>query len=337
MAQSSRPQAGNVNTNPTYVDAGPYTADQWATLFRVLFTGDQQATQGVLKDVWNELEPTHPAGLSVSINTGVGVCNGHVFFNDTSAVSITVDGGAARGDALCMVENNTNAALAPGAVYNTVGGANIPPYSTRLAVVKNEAANFTQTNNLYMVKLATFTTGAANITGFTDARDYCVFSTYTASRTRRFFVPPMAGYNSTSSTDITPARFTAGQYAGIILPDNASATAYGTFCTPSDYSSGMTVTAVVSTLWFAGNAYVANTCYYGECTQSRATHSDTTGASAEAVNVTNFYCIKELSLTTPSTGDIVGCRFNRNATSGSDTLTDDLQFFGWIVEYTADS
>ena len=28
MAQNSLPQSGNVITNPTYVDAGPYTADQ---------------------------------------------------------------------------------------------------------------------------------------------------------------------------------------------------------------------------------------------------------------------------------------------------------------------
>jgi len=179
MAEYSLPQAGNSNINPAYVDAGPYLSDEWARLFRVLFTGDAQASQGVLKGVWNELAVTHPAALNLSIATGVGICNGHVYFNDTSAVSITVTGGVNRSDALCMVENNTNAALpvGPATNYNTVGDVNIPPYSARLAVVKNIGANFVQTTALYMVQLATFTTGAANITNLTDARNYCEFAT----------------------------------------------------------------------------------------------------------------------------------------------------------------
>lgn len=179
MVQRSRPQAGNMTLNPTYVDAGPYAADRWATLFRVLFTGDQQATQGVLKTVWDELEPTHPiANREVRIGTGVGVCNGHNFFNDTNAVTIGVDAGVARSDTLVMLENNTNAAIAAGPAtnYNTVGpDTAIPPYSCRLAVVKGVA--ITQTTALFMTPLATFTTGAVTFTNFTDARTYCAFST----------------------------------------------------------------------------------------------------------------------------------------------------------------
>lgn len=178
MAQSSRPQAGNITTDPTYVDSGPYAADRWATLFRVLFTGDQQGAQGVLRGVWNELAPTNPSGRTIRVDTGVGVCNGHAFFNDTSAITIGVDAGVARNDTLVMLENNTNAAISAGAVtnYNTDGpDTAIPPYSCRLAVVKGVA--ITQTTALYMTPLATFTTGAANITNLTDTRTYCAFST----------------------------------------------------------------------------------------------------------------------------------------------------------------
>lgn len=342
MAQSSRPQAGNVNTNPTYVDAGPYTADQWATLFRVLFTGDQQATQGVLKDVWNELEPTHPAGLNVSINTGVGICNGHVFFNDTSAVSITVSGGANRNDALCMVENNTNAALAPGAVYNTVGGANIPPYSCRLAVVKNEGANFTQTNNLYMVKLATFTTGAANITGFTDARTYCGFSSEITpamieDRTRRYFVPVMAGYNITDAASITVSGAGLGNIApGVELPDSKRAAAMSWFNIRDDYSSDLSVSAVVFT--GTGNIYVeSHWLYAAACSEPYFTHSTSVGPMATAITSGNNNCIAAVTLATGSAGDIVLVRLIRNAANVLDTVGASAWVSGFLVSYTADS
>ena len=111
MAERSLPQAGDRGTTPAYVDAGPYSGNQWATLFRILFTGDQQATQGVFKGVWNELAPTNPAGRNISIATGAGMCNGHAYMNDTSAVTIGVNAGAARNDTLVILENNTNACL----------------------------------------------------------------------------------------------------------------------------------------------------------------------------------------------------------------------------------
>ena len=177
MAQSSLPQAGNRNLNVTYVDAGPYTGDQWSDLFRILFTGDQHATQGVLRGMNNELAATNPAGLQIVTATGAGVADGHVFIN-TAIVTIVVDGGANRSDALCIVENNTNVAIPAGAAtnYNTEGDVSIPPYSARLAVVKNVGANFSQTNVLYMVRLATFVTGVASISNLVDVRDFCAFA-----------------------------------------------------------------------------------------------------------------------------------------------------------------
>ena len=155
MAQSSRPQPGNINSSATYVDSGPYSGNQWASLFRVLFTGDQEATQGVLKGVWNELVTTHPvANLNLQIDMGSGICNGH-WYQNTTAVTITVSapGGGSRSDTLVLLENNTNAPLTagPGNAYDTVGNASIPPYSVRLAVVKG--VGITQNLALWMVPL----------------------------------------------------------------------------------------------------------------------------------------------------------------------------------------
>ena len=77
MAQSSRPQPGNINSSATYVDSGPYSGNQWASLFRVLFTGDQEATQGVLHLQWtlvSEYDRCHDYGQC----TGRGFALRHI-------------------------------------------------------------------------------------------------------------------------------------------------------------------------------------------------------------------------------------------------------------------
>jgi hypothetical protein len=182
MAQSSRPQAGNILANPTYVDSGPYTEAQWGSqLFRKVFTTDQQATQGPLLGVDNELAVTFGVGThNVYVASGAGFCNGH-FFENTASVAITVNApaGGTRQDYVCMVENNANAGLPAGLAtnYNTEGNATIPPYSCRLAVVKNGPANFSQTANLYMVRLATLNTQVGYIGSITDVRVFCQYAT----------------------------------------------------------------------------------------------------------------------------------------------------------------
>jgi hypothetical protein len=265
MAQSSRPQAGNVTANPTYVDSGPYTETQWgAQLFRKLFTTDEHATQGVLLGVDNGLACTFGTGThNVYVNTGAGMCNGH-FFENTASVTIAVEapGGGSRTDYVCMVENNTGGALSAGnlpIIYNTEGGASIPPYSCRLAVVKNCPANYTQNNALWMTRLATLNTQAGYIGGITDNRVYCQYATdlqdgvvetekiadsavttlkidddavtpaKIPDRARSFFVQSTLGYNETDGTSIIPdSRY------GLILPNNKVSRAWGHFSVPQD-------------------------------------------------------------------------------------------------------
>lgn len=334
MAQRSRPQAGNRTTNPLYVDSGPYAGDRWATLFRVLFTGDQQATQGVLKGVWNELEPLHPiANREVVIDTGVGICNGHVFFNDTNAVTIGVDAGVARADTLVMLENNTNAAIAAGAAtnYNTEGpDTAIPPYSCRLAVVKGVA--ITQTTALYMTPLATFTTGALTFTNFTDTRTFCRFSTEVGpemieDRTRRFFVQASRDTDATTNLPNTP---------GVALPDGSTAYAYGVGCVPDDYVSTMTAQVVLTSL-SSGNVYGRNGCGYGGCGEGYSEHGAATAYAAEAILAWANNCNYDISLNLATAGDILGFRFERVGGFGSDTVNDTVYVRGWLVSYTADS
>lgn len=363
MAQSSRPQAGNVNTFPTYVDAGPYTADQWARMYRKLLTTDQHTTQGPLLGVNNELAVTFGVGtLNVYVNTGAGICNGHFLENTASVtIAVTPPAGGARTDYVCMVENNSNAAIAPGATYNTEGGASIPPYSCRLAVVRNGPVNFTQTNLLYMVRLATINTQAAYIGSITDNRVFCQFATdlqdnvvtttkilnlavTTAKinddavipskipdRTRTFLVQSTLGYNTTDGTSITPTSHNT-----LLLPHNKVACAWAHFAIPQDYASGMTVQAVVYNT-APGNVYVLNSAAYGQCGEVWTTHSDDSTWSVVAlVPLFGRHCIASISMTNATAGDLVDVTLSRGGLSSSDT-GGNLAVLGWLVTYTADS
>lgn len=326
MAQSSRPQPGDKTVTAAYVDAGPYTADEWADLFRILFTTDQQATQGVLRGVDNELAPTNPATRTVNVATGAGFVNGHLLIND-AVVAIGVDAGAARNDALVMLENNSNAAIGAGVAtnYNTEGNVDIPPYSARLAVVKNVGANFSQTNTLYMVQLATFTTGAGALTNFTDVRGFCQFA-IGGPETRSFLVQPHPLDASTQ-----PA---AG--GGLVMPDAVESFAHGHFAVPSDFASSMTVQAVVVTAGgVSGNLYGQIRFYYGACGELNNTHLDDSGAlSTVAMVAVTITCGYSTTLTNAAVGDIVDCQFTRSAANVLDTVNDIVYFKGWLVTYT---
>jgi hypothetical protein len=339
MAQRSLPQAGDETLNPTYVDAGPYAGDEWAELFRRLFTTDQQATQGVFRNVDNELIPANPATRTVTIGTGMGIVNGHVLINDAS-VSIGVDAGAARDDSLVMLENNTNTAISAGAAtnYNTEGNVDIPPYSARLAVVKDDAANFSQTNTLWMTRLATFTTGAGALTSFTDVRDYCEFASEVVAamipnRTRYVFMPATYGYNTTAGSDLSRSL---GAFGGWDMPDGDTATIIGHFSVPADYASGLSVEAVVIPEG-SGNLSCQMFADYGQCGEQYNIHSDATGSSVEAVVSTDWYCVQSLALANEAIADMVYIQFTRYGGAAADTVGADVNGIGFLVTYTADS
>ncbi len=337
MAQRSLPQAGDETATPAYVDAGPYTADEWAEYFRIVFTTDQQATQGVLRGYLNELEPTSAATRTCYVNTGAGIVNGHMLINDAS-VTIAVDAGVARSDSLVMLENNSNAALSAGAAfnYNTEGNADIPPYSARLAVVKDDTANFSQTNTLWMTRLATFTTGAGSFTNFTDVRAWCQFAGAGGPATRSFMV---AGESAFESDAITGETAVESDMAGWRLTDNENCYAHGHFIVPSDFASSMTVQAVVSSVVGAsGNMYGRMQFSYGACGELENTHTDNSGAlTATALVALTITCPYSTTLTNAAVGDIVDCQFRRDATNALDTIDDIVYFKGWLVTYTPSS
>lgn len=182
MTQISRPQPGHQDSG--YLDAGPYSADQWSELYKILFTGDNPTTQGPLTYVLNQLEATSPSVTTVQVDTGWGVCNGHLLKN-SAAVTFTPSApvGNSRIDVVVMVENNTavartqgiatpNNLIFPNDLTDYEGTASLKPYTCRLAILQGTPAGSpvaptldVDTATMYMVPLLQYTISTVPVIG----------------------------------------------------------------------------------------------------------------------------------------------------------------------------
>lgn len=334
MTQASRPQADNITNYPTG-DSGPYSADQWSELFQVLFTGDEEATQGPLIHYLNELVVTTAAG-DISVDTGAGFCYGHWLVSSTL---ITFSPNHANNqDQVVLCNNNTNTTYNTNLQFPTVTGladyngtASIEPYSCRLVILTGDgiggARSLVNAGGINMVRIAHYDIDAAGaVTGLTDDRDVCQYSI--GIRDRQFLVPALVGNNGGS--------FTRDASSGLVLVDGVNAYTYSGFSVPSDFKANMTVRVVLSAVaGGGGNIYAQSETYYRQCGEIDLTHQDNTGAlAAYAVSApTTVDCIMSVSMTNAAVGDIVDLRFRRDATDALDTINANVYFKGWLVEY----
>ncbi len=351
MTQSARPHADHTNNYPNS-DAGPYSADQWAKIFQVVFTGDQQVSQGVLVRYLNELEVTEAAG-TLTVDTGAGICNGRFLDNDKT-VAITPPGAGigTRTDVVVMLTNNTalpvnagiasgNALAFPSDLTDYAGVEFVPEYSTRLCVLRGTlGAGVAPTLDvdpatLFMVPLLEYDISAAVVSNMVDVRAWCEFSSALPNYTRRFLVPAVAGVQTVLTTNIVREN-----NRGLLFADNVFTTSVSGFLVPDDFVPGTAIT--VKSVWrtgsvASGNVYIASSCVYGQCAQFYAAYSDSLPLTATAIasSVGLNRCLQEITLSNPKAGDIVSVGSQRDAVNPLDTLNDDFFLAGWLVEYVA--
>jgi len=195
MTQRSRPQADN-NATAAYTDSGPYSGDQWRERIYAAHTGDENTAsqrarlRGVVPTFDNQLVVgvAGGPGIPVNVGTGAGIVYGSYLFN-SALVSFDPPApvGNPRIDLVCMVENNTNAAVDDGteaagwvfptalADYDATPG--IPPYSARLVIVKGTVGagepDLDVSNTLFMVPIAEYEISVLGaITNYVDRREF---------------------------------------------------------------------------------------------------------------------------------------------------------------------
>ena len=336
MTQSSRPQAENLANYPTG-DSGPYSGDDWSELFQTLFTGDQEATQGPLVRYLNELAISDDGAL-VTVASGAGFCYGHWFIS--SAAVVFNPSNVAREDRVVLVENNTNTAYSLNLEFPTVladynGTASVEPWSCRLAILTGTGPGapraLVNAGGIHMILLSSYDIdGGGNITGLTDEREFCFYSSTIGSR--YLYVPCQFGWNVDLGGEITPDTDD-----GFALPDDDVTDGNGTFVVPTDFRASLHIQTHIRTQ-SAGNCYCRSVFDYGACSEDYAAHSDQSGAMAATPIVDGLNnCILDVLLDDASVGDIVDCRFARDGTNGLDTVGDVVYLRGWVVNYEAKS
>ena len=176
MTQSSRPQADNQANG--YVDAGPYSYNQWAERMYAIYTGDENTTsermqlRGVVPTFDEMLVVENPSGVIINVGTGAGFSGGSFLYNSaTVAFNATTPLIASRTDKVVLVENNTNAAYDgtasgvvldfPADLTDYEGTASVPAYACRLAILRGNAVTgnpttLIQTGSYWMIELFRF-------------------------------------------------------------------------------------------------------------------------------------------------------------------------------------
>jgi len=351
MTQVSLPQAGS-----GVGDSGPYTADDWAKFFEVAFTGDQAATQGVLRNYLNELEVTR-SGITISIDTGAGFCYGHWLLNDTS-VEITANacaGVETRWDRVVLVQNETAVAYNTNLLLPAAYAGGVPRNSCRIAILRGTCGSpgvlpaLLTGPNIYMVELARYQMTGGSTGAITDYRDFCNFSSeigadWIDNRTRRLFIPVMGGYLFTLTEENISVAYDDGSATAhapnVSLPNDERSQGGATTAVPSDYLSGMTIKALIESP-ATGNIYGQTYAYWGECGGSYQSGSSTSGYIADSISGGSGYynCLTPLSVAVPvgANENILNVTYRREGADPLDTLNERARLYGWIMEYTADS
>ena len=148
-------------------DCGPYSADSWDDLYRYLFTQDQQATQGPLKGVDDELAVSGTSS-PVSVAAGAAVVNGK-FYKNTAAANVVVPtpSGATRIDRIVLRADYSAQTVRMARLAGSEGGA-------APALTQNDGV-------MWEISLAQVSITTAGVITVTDERDFCHFGTKVAN------------------------------------------------------------------------------------------------------------------------------------------------------------
>jgi len=280
MTQTSRPQSGKYSDG--YHDAGGYTSEQWARIFSVLFTLNEE-TEGVVKHL-SDMAVTNPSGSVIRVASGAALVRGRLFTNedqddpaDDSDVDFTVDPPAtgSRIDRVVLVQNSTDydydgtpdygAAVlqipddTSDYEYGTsfVVASGIPPHACRLALLLGDESSggamraLTQdasliAGDIWMLELARYTIDSAGAITLTDVRDYA--PKFTTENLANNAVTPAKIPNRTREVFIpvdSMSAGTIGDVRGIQLPKDVHTWAHSHGAIPLDFAANAELIPVI--------------------------------------------------------------------------------------------
>lgn len=122
MTETSLPWDGDSGSGGVG-DCGPYSSGEWDDSWRVLFSTEQHAVEGVLTGVNNELS-VYGTSSPVTVSTGAAVVNGKFYINDTAEnVSVPTPVSDTRIDRIVLRADYSAQTVRIARVAGTEGGA----------------------------------------------------------------------------------------------------------------------------------------------------------------------------------------------------------------------
>jgi hypothetical protein len=359
--------------------SGGYTQQQFYDFLRRVFLKDDEATQGILKNVLNQLAVTSPSATNIDVATGAAMVHGF-YYENTAVLNLSFSAPAATTGGRVILTANWAAQTVRASVLLNTSGVTSPPTMTQSA------------GTTWQISLATFQTDSAgNVSSLVLSTDYAAYGTnitqemltsgivdtqhlvadavdgtkiaddsidsehyvdgsidtahianeaVTAAkidnRARRFFVPVLYTSNVTDGIDgVVDSGVSGRSYTR--LTDNKIIMSVGHFSVPSDYASGLSVKAVVESQ-AAGNARLQMNISHASAGEAGNIH--TASFAEQDVALSTDIVAEVASVSLPSvtiTDHITEVRFQRKGNHANDTIGASVRFYGWIVEYTADS
>lgn len=350
MTEYSMPFPGT-----TIGDAGPYAVggdadpgwwDCWGVMLRAGGRLPQTALAdiGVFYCVDDQLECTEAADtISVDVDEGACLVDGTFHWNDTDPVNVPIPAAAAGLDRIDLVVVRKNYSAVT--TYTPGGGApTVGPREARITVIRGTEAGApvapsvtqdTTRATYWDVPLCSVQVDdGGTLSSLTDLREYV------DAETKSLWVPPTGGWNDTDGADIergstgfAARALDSGGRWGYFLVVNKASRVWGDFYVPNDFLDDMTVMPVLRFETGTGAYDFIHTAIYGRCGQSALTHTDSIDDSeSPSPNFLNIcWSSNQLTLSTPTAGDIVTLQYQRDNTG--DAYNADMSLVGWIVEY----
>lgn len=330
--------------------ANSYTQDQANNFFRYFDVRDP-ANEGVAYGVLNALAVSGTAS-PLSVASGAAVCYGRYWNDAAVALAVTTPVVGTTGGRVVLRADWSANTIRLFVKMSTDGNGTIPALvQTAGTTWEISLATFTVTtggvitvtdNRTFIKSTSKIAAGDINdvamianalITGAKIANETIVPGNV-VNRTRRFFVPVVDAENSTDVTTIS-----RNGYAYVVFPNNKLCGVNALTAVPSDYSSGITVYAIcVPQFAGAANVYVAITADYVGIGGDAGTAGTITALAVDGGLGAKINALQQTRQDgTPSATALLQLYFARDAVDASDTLAANLNFYGWLVEYTADS
>lgn len=308
-------------------DGGPYSEDELRLLYDAL-AGAEDANRGVLVNQGNELAPSSTGNNNIRIAIGRAVVDGTLYENDAILDIITASPAIGTTGRRCVLQKDWAARTVRAVIITSADGVGAIP-----ALTQNDGT-------IWEIPICSFTITTGGVIGaLTDQREFCE-GIDPVERTRYLWLHPNDFFALLGAPTLGQVgAWKTGSRSWRLDGGGASEGLSTKIALPADWKSG----TVSFTAYYQGVGadaddrrlmLAASSVTPGVDSMAVATDIDVEETVAHGNGILTPHTFT--TGLTVAAGDIVRVAFGRDSSHGDDTNTDDMDFYGMRLEYTAD-